>query len=48
MQNMNTILEVRKVKFNMTDDEMEVIKLLIIKQFLKETEEKKKNNSSNP
>lgn len=47
MQNMDTILEAGKEKFNMTDDEMEVMKVLVIKQFLKEAEEKEKNNSSN-
>ncbi|MBC1666507.1 hypothetical protein HB957_06400 [Listeria welshimeri] len=48
MENMNTIFEAGKEKFNMTDDEMEAMKVLVIKQFLKETEENKKNDSSNP
>ncbi|MBA3925723.1 hypothetical protein [Listeria rustica] len=48
MQNMNTILEAGKEKFNMTDDEMEVMKVLVIKQFLKEAEEKEKKDFSNP
>lgn len=47
IQNMDTILEAGKEKFNMTDDEMEVIKVLVIKQFLKEVEEKERNDSSN-
>lgn len=47
IQNMNTILEAGKEKFNMTDDEMEVMKVLVIKQFLKEVEEKERNDSSN-
>ncbi|MFC3632391.1 helix-turn-helix domain-containing protein [Enterococcus rivorum] len=48
MENMNTIFEAGKKKFNMTDDEMEAMKVLVIKQFLKETEENEKNDSSNP
>lgn len=32
----------------MTDYEMKVMKLFVIKHFLKEAEEKKKNDSSNP
>ncbi|PZL74899.1 XRE family transcriptional regulator [Enterococcus plantarum] len=40
IQNMDTILEAGKEKFNMTDDEIEVMKVLVIKQFLKEAEEK--------
>ena len=48
MQNMNTIFEAGKEKFNMTDDEMEAMKVLVIKQFLKEAEENKNNDSSNP
>lgn len=47
IQNMDTILEAGKEKFNMTDDEMEVMKVLVIKQFLKEVEEKERNDSSN-
>lgn len=45
---MDTILEAGKEKFNMTDDETEVMKVLVTKQFLKEAEEKEKNDSSNP
>lgn len=47
IQNMDTILEAGKEKFNMTDDEIEVMKVLVIKQFLKEAEEKEKSDSSN-
>lgn len=47
MENMNTIFEAGKKKFNMTDDEMEAMKILVIKQFLKEAEEKEKSDSSN-
>lgn len=45
---MNTIFEAGKKKFNMTDDEMEAMKILVIKQFLKEKEENEKNDTSNP
>ncbi|OJG66844.1 hypothetical protein RV09_GL003313 [Enterococcus moraviensis] len=47
---MNTIFEVGKEKFNITEDEIEVIKVLVIRQFLKEAEEieKNRNDSSNP
>lgn len=48
MENMNTIFEAGKNKFNMTDDEMEAMKVLVIKQFLKEAEENEKNDASNP
>ncbi|WP_321388946.1 helix-turn-helix domain-containing protein [uncultured Enterococcus sp.] len=48
MQNMDTIFEAGKAKFNMSDDEMELMKVLVIKQFLKEAEEKENNDSSNP
>ncbi len=44
---MNTIFEAEKEKFNMTDDEMEAMKVLVIKQFLKEKEENEKNDSPN-
>ncbi|MDT1957744.1 helix-turn-helix domain-containing protein [Carnobacterium divergens] len=48
MENMNTIFEAGKEKFNMTEDEMEAMKVLVIKQFLKKAEENEKNDSSNP
>lgn len=48
MENMNTIFEAGKKKFNMTDYEMEAMKILVIKQFLKEKEENEKNDTSNP
>lgn len=43
MENINTIFEVGKEKFNMTEVKMATIKALVIKQFLKETEESEKN-----
>ncbi|WP_240310373.1 MULTISPECIES: hypothetical protein [Listeria] len=48
LKNFLAITEIGKKKFDMTDDEMEVMKVLVIKQFLKEAEEKEKNDASNP
>lgn len=40
MQNMETIFESEKEKFNLTDEEMEIMKVAIIKNFLKDIDEK--------
>ncbi|MFT0188248.1 hypothetical protein ACI3E5_01220 [Candidatus Enterococcus avicola] len=43
MENMNTIFEVGKEKFNITEAKMATMKALVIKQFIKEMEESEKN-----
>ncbi|MFD2386248.1 helix-turn-helix domain-containing protein [Enterococcus rivorum] len=40
MENMNTIFEAGKKKFNMTDDEMEAMKVLVIKTISKKKQKK--------
>ncbi|MBC1405964.1 helix-turn-helix transcriptional regulator [Listeria welshimeri] len=50
-KNLFAIFDIGKNKFNMTNEEMEIMKVLVIKQFLKEAEEEKekdRNDSSNP
>ncbi|MBC1771356.1 helix-turn-helix transcriptional regulator [Listeria welshimeri] len=48
-KNLFAIFDIGKNKFNMTNEEMEIMKVLVIKQFLKEEEkEKDRNDSSNP
>lgn len=45
---MNTIFEAGKEKFNMTNDEIEAVKVLVIKQSLNGAEGNEKNDSSDP
>ncbi|MGX7245509.1 helix-turn-helix domain-containing protein [Enterococcus quebecensis] len=47
-KNLFSIFDIGKDKFNMTDEEMEMMKVLVIKKFMKDMDEKERNNTSNP
>lgn len=47
-KNLFSIFEIGKDKFNMTDEEMEMMKVLVIKKFMQDMDEKEKNDASNP
>ncbi|MGX7203422.1 hypothetical protein BCR22_13465 [Enterococcus plantarum] len=47
-KNLFSIFEIGKDKFNMTEEEMEMMKVLVIKKFMQDMDEKEKNDASNP
>lgn len=47
-KNLFSIFEIGKDKFNLTDDEMEMMKVLVIKKFMHDMDKKVKNDASNP
>lgn len=47
-KNLFSIFEIGKDKFNLTDEEMEMMKVLVIKKFMHDMDEKEKNDTSNP
>ncbi|MBC1470063.1 helix-turn-helix transcriptional regulator [Listeria welshimeri] len=47
-KNLFAIFDIGKDKFNMTDEEMEMMKVRVIKKFMHDMDEKEKNDASNP
>lgn len=47
-KNLFATFEIGKDKFNLTDDEMEMMKVLVIKKFMHDMDEKEKNDTSKP